>query len=104
MFAVVEIGGKQYKVTAKQQLAVDYMADQKEGSEIEIDKVLLTSKENGDSLTVGKPYTGSTIKAKVIEHIKGEKVTVFKFIAKKRHAVKNGHRQKYTVLEVGDIK
>jgi len=104
MFAVVEIAGKQYKVSPKAQIAVDLLGEQNVGDEINIDKVLLTSEEDGSNCTIGKPYTGSSIKAKVLEHIKGEKITIFKFTAKKRHSVKNGHRQKYTVLEIGDIK
>lgn len=99
MIAVVEIAGKQYKVSAKSKIQVDLL-EAKVGSEITIDKVLLKSDDNGSDCVVGQPYTGDTITAKVLEHIKGDKVTVFKFRAKKRYARTQGHRQNYTILEV----
>jgi len=103
MFAVVEIAGKQYKVSPQSKIAVDLLCDQKVGDEINIDKVLLTSEEDGANFTVGQPYTGTSIKAKIIEEIKGDKAITVKFIAKKRHNTTQGHRQKYTVLEIGSF-
>jgi len=99
MIAVVEIAGKQYKVAAKSKIQVDHL-EAKVGDQITIDKVLLKSADDGSACVVGQPYTGDTITAKVLEHIKGDKVIVFKFRPKKRYAKTQGHRQHYTILEV----
>lgn len=102
MIAVVEIAGKQYKVGPKTQVQVDLL-EASVGDQIEIDKVLLKSAENGKECNVGQPYTGDTLKAKIIEHVKGEKVRVFKMTAKKRYAKSQGHRQNYTIIKIGDF-
>jgi len=99
MIAVVEIAGKQYKVAPKSVIQVDYL-DAKVGSDVTIDKVLLKSDDDGSNCQVGQPYTGDTLTAKIVEQIKGDKVTVFKFRPKKRYARTQGHRQNYTILEV----
>lgn len=99
MIAIVEIGGKQYKVSPKSQIQVDLL-EANVGDEISIDKVLLKSEEDGTTCQVGQPYTGDVIKAKVIEEIKGDKVRVFKMKPKTRYAKTKGHRQKYSVIEV----
>ena len=100
MIAIVEIGGKQYKVAPKSQIQVDLL-EAKIGDEISIDKVLLTSEEDGTNCQVGQPYTGDVIKAKILEEIKGDKVRVFKTRPKKRFAKTIGHRQNYSVIEIG---
>ncbi len=100
MIAIVEVGGKQYKVSPSSQVQVDLL-DAAEGSEISLDKVLLKSDEDGSKCQIGQPYTGDTLTAKVIEHVKGDKVRVFKFKPKTRYAKTRGHRQNYTVLEIG---
>lgn len=103
MFAVVEIAGKQYKVTPNEQIEVDLL-DQKEGDNVKFDKVLMVA-ESEDKAVLGHPYVkGASVEAKVVEHFKGEKVIVFKFIAKKRHSKTQGHRQNYTRLEITGIK
>lgn len=102
MIAVVEIAGKQYKVAPKSQVQVDLL-EAAVGDQIEIDKVLLKSEEDGKNCTVGQPYTGETLKAKVVEHVKGEKIRVFKMKPKTRFAKTKGHRQNYTVIELGDF-
>ncbi len=99
MIAVVEIAGKQYKVAPQSKIQVDLL-EAEVGNSITIDKVLLKSADDGSNCIVGQPYTGDSLKAKVLEHIKGDKVTVFKFRAKKRYAKTQGHRQNYTILEV----
>lgn len=99
MIAVVEIAGKQYKVSPQSKIQVDLL-EAKIGDAVKIDKVLLKSDDNGGNCQVGQPYTGDTLTAKVLEHIKGDKVTVFKFRPKKRYAKTQGHRQNYTILEV----
>ncbi|MCC6643875.1 50S ribosomal protein L21 [Candidatus Peregrinibacteria bacterium] len=102
MFAVVEIAGKQYKVAPKAQVMVDLL-ETKEGESITIDKVLLKSEDNGSNCQVGQPYTGDSLSAKVIEHVKGDKVRVFKFKPKTRFAKTRGHRQNYTVIELAEF-
>ena len=102
MIAVVEIGGKQYKVAPKTQVQVDLL-EASVGDQIDIDKVLLKSEEDGKDCIIGQPYTSDTIKAKIIEHVKGDKVRVFKMTAKKRYAKTIGHRQKYTIIEIAEF-
>jgi large subunit ribosomal protein L21 len=103
MFAVVEISGKQYKVTPNSEVLVDLL-NEEVGKDIQLDKVLLTSAEDGSNCQVGQPYTGSTITAKVVENVQGDKIRIFKFRPKKRYARTQGHRQDYTVLQIGEIK
>jgi len=102
MIAVVEIAGKQYKVAPKTQVQVDLL-DGKAGDEITIDKVLLKSDDDGKTCQIGQPYTGDTLKAKIIEQVKGEKIRVFKFRPKTRFAKTKGHRQKYSILEIAEF-
>ena len=102
MFAVIEIAGKQYKVAPKSQIQVDLL-EANVGDDVTIDKVLLKSADDGKDCQVGQPYTGDTFTAKVIEHVKGDKVRVFKFRPKKRYARTQGHRQNYTVIELSDF-
>ena len=99
MIAVVEIAGKQYKIAPQSQIQVDLL-EANVGDEITIDKVLLKSAANGEDCQIGQPYTGDTFKAKILEHVKGDKVRVFKFRPKKRYARTQGHRQNYTILEI----
>jgi len=103
MFAVVEINGKQYKVTSKAIIQVEKI-EVEPGETLTFDKVLLSSEENGDNAKIGMPYLqAGSVTAKVMEHIKGEKIRIFKFIPKKRHQKTQGHRQPYTLLEIQDI-
>jgi large subunit ribosomal protein L21 len=103
MFAVVEIGGRQYKVSAKDQIQVEKL-DAEPGKTLTFDKVILIAEENGDKTQIGTPYLKSIkVEAKVVEHFKGEKIRVFKFRPKKRYQVTQGHRQNYTLLEIESI-
>lgn len=103
MFAVVEIGGKQFKVNQGDQLDVDRI-NEDEGKTVKFDTVLLYG-ESEKSAKIGTPYVeGASVEAKVIEHAKGDKIRVFKFIAKKRHHKTYGHRQPLTKLEIVSIK
>ncbi len=102
MFAIIETGGKQYKVAEgeffRAELLSDYQADQ----EIEIDKVLAVY--DGEMLTAGKPYVeNAKVTCKVIEHGKAKKVIVFHYKPKKNIRKKNGHRQPFTKLQVVSI-
>ena len=100
MKAVVKIGGSQYIVTEKETLLVDLLP---EGTkELTLDAMLLI---DGDKTTVGTPLVkGVSIKATVIEElVKGDKLRVIRYKAKKRVHTETGHRQKYTRIEIGKI-
>eukprot|EP00746_Dinoflagellata_sp_MGD_P106010 gnl/MRDRNA2_/MRDRNA2_442080_c0_seq1.p1 gnl/MRDRNA2_/MRDRNA2_442080_c0~~gnl/MRDRNA2_/MRDRNA2_442080_c0_seq1.p1 ORF type:complete len:113 (-),score=13.16 gnl/MRDRNA2_/MRDRNA2_442080_c0_seq1:22-333(-) len=102
MFAIVEIAGQQFKVESDQEIFV-HRLDAKEGDKLNFDKVLLTSK--GDTVNVGTPIVkGAQVKATVIEHVKGDKVVVFKKKRRKGYRVKNGHRQSFSKIKVNSIK
>lgn len=103
MFAVVEIGGRQYKVAPKETIEVELLHEEP-GKTVKFNKVLLVA-ESEAKAKIGQPYVeGASVSAKVVEHFKGEKIRVFKFIPKKRHSKAQGHRQNYTKLEITDIK
>ena len=98
MYAIVEIAGQQFKVEKDQQIFV-HRLEATEGSKINFDKVLLT--DDSGKVNVGAPVIkGAQITAKVIEHLKGDKVIVFKKKRRKGYKVKNGHRQYLTKLEI----
>lgn len=101
MFAVVEIAGKQYRVSPGDRIAVERL-DAEPGSEISLDSVLLTS--NDDGVTVGTPVVaGASVHAQVVREEKDSKVLVLKYKRKNRYRHLSGHRQTHTVLEIGDI-
>jgi large subunit ribosomal protein L21 len=99
MYAIVEVGGRQYRVSPGEKFLVEKLAHVA-GSSIEL-PVLLLSDETG--VTVGKPYVdGKALSVKVIGNEKGEKLVAFKYQPKKRYRKKTGHRQTYTILQVAD--
>ena len=101
MYAVVEIQGSQFKVEKNQKLFVNRI-DAKEGSKISFDNVLLL--DDGKKVQVGKPnLAGTSIEAKVVAHIKDDKVIVFKKKRRKGYRVKNGHRQPITEIIIQGI-
>jgi large subunit ribosomal protein L21 len=101
MYAVVEINGKQYRAEQGAVLRVDRLEAEK-GAALSMDKVLLVS---GDKVTVGSPYVpGAAVKVVVQEEIKGDKVVVFKYKPKKDYRRTKGHRERYTLLKVEEIK
>ncbi len=101
MYAVVEINGKQYRAEKGDVLKVDRIEAEK-GAALSMDKVLLVS---GDKVTVGSPYVqGAAVKAVVQDEIKGDKVVVFKYKPKKDYRRTKGHRQRYTLLKIEEIK
>jgi large subunit ribosomal protein L21 len=101
MFAIVEIAGQQFKVEKDQTLYV-HRLPQEEGASIELKNVLLTS-SNG-KVSVGAPLiSGALVKAKVLSHLKGDKVIVFKKKRRKGYRKKNGHRQSFTKIQVESI-
>jgi large subunit ribosomal protein L21 len=101
MYAVIETGGKQYRVSAGETIFVEKL-DVNEGDEVVFDKVLLVSKD-GKTL-VGKPYLeGAKVVAKAVKQGKHKKIMVFKYKAKKNYKKKKGHRQPYTKLVIESI-
>jgi len=100
MYALVEFKGKQYKAEKGALLKVD-LIDAAPGTAINIDTVLMVS---GDSVKVGAPYvSGAKVSATVESHEKDDKVIVFKYKPKKDYRRKQGHRQKYSIIKIGDI-
>ena len=101
MYAVIATGGKQYRVTEGETLKVEKL-DAEEGSEIELDQVLMVA--DGDNIQVGTPVLESgKVKAKVKSHGRGKKVEIIKFRRRKHHRKQMGHRQSYTEIEVTGI-
>lgn len=101
IYAIVETGGKQYKVSPGQTIDVERLPAE-EGSTIELERVLLVA--DGDRVTVGKPtIEGAKVVAEVIGEGKGEKVIVFKYKPKVHYRRKTGHRQIYTRLAIKEI-
>jgi large subunit ribosomal protein L21 len=102
MYAVVELGGKQFRVSEKDTLIVPTM-DAQVGDKVTVDRVLLVDK-NG-KVTVGTPHVeGASVEVKVLDHVKGEKLTVFKKRRRKGYRVSRGHRQGYTQVSVEKVK
>ena len=101
MYAVVQTGGKQYRVTEGATLRVEKIkAD--EGASVELDKVLMVGE--GDSVKIGAPYVeGGKVTATVKSHGRGKKVNILKFKRRKHHMKRQGHRQWYTELEITGI-
>ena len=101
MYAIVEIGGKQFRVEQDVQIKVPRL-DLEEGSQAEFDRVLLVRKDDG--LVIGTPVVeGARVKATVIEHGRDRKVVVFKKKRRKGYKVKRGHRQPHTILKIEEI-
>jgi large subunit ribosomal protein L21 len=101
MYAVIETGGKQYRVQQGDVVYVEKL-DVEEGSNINFDKVLLVSNE-GD-LKAGKPYVdGAKVEATVLEQGKNKKIIVYKMKPKKNYRKKQGHRQPYTKVKIENI-
>ena len=101
MFAIVEIAGQQFKVAKDQKVFVHRLATE-EGKKVSFDNVLMLS--DGNKVTVGAPaIDGAQVGAKVIKHLKGDKVIVFKKKRRKGYRVKNGHRQALTEIVIESI-
>ena len=101
MYAIVEIAGQQFKVEKDQQVYV-HRLENKEGSKVEFDSVLLI--DNDGKIKVGAPaISGAKVTAKVVSHLKGDKVVVFKKKRRKGYRVKNGHRQALTEILIQKI-
>ena len=101
MYAIVEIAGHQFKVEKDQKVFVNRLATE-EGKKVAFDNVLLISDDN--NVTVGAPaIDGAQVSAKVVKHLKGDKVIVFKKKRRKGYRVKNGHRQALSEIVIENI-
>jgi len=101
MYAIMQTGGKQYKVQAGDVIYIEKIANEV-GSNVEFDQVLAVS---GEKMTVGNPIVkGAKVCGTVLSQGKAKKVIVFKYKAKKNERKKNGHRQEYTKVQIDEIK
>jgi len=101
MYAIIETGGKQYKVQEGDVLFIEKL-NAGEGENVTFDRVLAVSK--GEGLVTGTPVVaGATVTATVESHVKGKKITVFKYKPKKNYHKKQGHRQPYTKVTIEKI-
>jgi large subunit ribosomal protein L21 len=101
MYAVIQTGGKQYRVAPGDTIEVETLAGDV-GSEVELDSVLAVSTDDG-AMLAGSDLTGAKVKATITGHGRGDKVKVFKFKRKKQYKRTIGHRQNYTRLQVNEI-
>ena len=102
MFAIIETGGKQYRVEEGLEINVDLLKAEA-GDKLNIDSVLLV--EKGGDTKIGAPYVdGANVECEVLGHIRGEKIVVFHKLSKKDARKTQGHRQDYTQLKVKAIK
>jgi large subunit ribosomal protein L21 len=101
MYAVIETGGKQYRVEVGTELQVELL-DVEPGKTITLERVLLVA--DGDAATIGRPLVADAeVSAEVVRQMRGEKLISFKYRPKARSRVKKGHRQELTVLRISDI-
>lgn len=102
MYAVIQNGGKQYRVEAGQTIDVELLPAAP-GESVTLDRVILLA--DGDSITVGQPVIeGASVTATVVQHGQKKKVLIFKMRPKQRYRVKRGFRQQYTRLHIDEIK
>ncbi len=100
MYAVIETGGKQYRVTPGEQVEVETLTGEV-GSEVELGRVLAVV--DGDSVSAGSAVEATRVKATITAHGRGDKVIVFKFKRKKQYRRTIGHRQNFTRVQVNEI-
>jgi large subunit ribosomal protein L21 len=103
MYAVIQTGGKQYRVEPGKTVVVEKL-DGEQGTAVVFDQVLLVSSGDGGSVSIGKPtVTGAKVTGSIVEQGRGEKLVVFKFRRRKNYVRKNGHRQDYTAVKIAEI-
>jgi large subunit ribosomal protein L21 len=101
MYAIVDIAGQQFKVEKDQKLFV-HRLDSNEGDSVKFDNVMLV--DNNGTIKVGAPtVSGASVSAKVLSHLKGDKVIVFKKKRRKGYQKSNGHRQQFTKIQIEGI-
>ena len=104
MYAVIQTGGKQYRVEPGQTVKVEKLRGDA-GAKVVFDEVLLVSSGDGGQVTVGKPLvTGAKVTGEIVEQGRGDKLVVFKFRRRKNYVRRNGHRQDYTAVKIAEIK
>ena len=101
MYAVIETGGKQYRVAPGQSIEVDTIAGDV-GAAVEFDRILAISNESNE-LVVGEALKSARVRAKIAAHGRSDKILVFKFKRKKQYKRTIGHRQNYTRVQVEEI-
>lgn len=101
MYAVIETGGKQYRVAPGQMIEVETLAGEV-GAEVEFDRVLVLSNDSNE-LTLGDALGSARVRATIAAHGRGDKIIVFKFKRKKQYKRTIGHRQNYTRVQVREI-
>jgi len=101
MFAIVDILGSQYKIEEKQKIFVPKITGDK-GGKVEFDKVLVFSADD-KNVEIGTPVLSHKIEATILDHVKDDKVTVFKKKRRKGYRVTKGHRQQYTQIQIDKI-
>ncbi len=100
MFAVIKTGGKQYKVSEGEKLLIEKL-DQPIGAEFDFEEILLVGDGGVVGAKIGTPLVeGAKVRARVLDHAKGDKKIVFKYTRKTRYKKKKGHRQPYTKVEI----
>ena len=103
MYAVIQTGGKQYRVEQGKTIAVEKLAGEA-GTQITFDQVLLVSSGDGANVTVGKPtVAGAKVSAEIVDQTRGDKLVVFKFRRRKNYVRRNGHRQDLTMVKISAI-
>ena len=100
MYAIIETGGKQYRVQEGDVLNIEKL-NVEAGETVTFDKVLVLGE--GKDIKVGAPYTGDVVTGSVVENGKGQKVIIFKYKAKKDYRKKQGHRQPYTMVKIESL-
>ena len=101
MYAVIQTGGKQYRVKSGEQIKVELLSEQV-GAAVSFDKVLMLGE--GEGVKVGTPFvSGAKVKATVVAQGRGEKVRIFKMRRRKHYQKSQGHRQGYTEVRIDEI-
>ena len=103
MYAVIQTGGKQYRVEPGKTVVVEKLTGDA-GAEVVFDQVLLVSSGDGGSVSIGKPtVAGAKVTGSIVEQGRGEKLVVLKFRRLKNYVRRNGHRQDYTAVKIAAI-
>jgi large subunit ribosomal protein L21 len=103
MYAVIQTGGKQYRVEPGKTVVVEKLPGSA-GDKVTFDEVLLVSAGDGGNVTVGKPtVAGAKVSGEIVEQGRGDKLVVFKFRLRKNYVRRNGHRQDYTAVKISAI-
>lgn len=102
MYAIIEIAGCQYRVAKDDVINVPRL-EGGEGDVVSADKMRILAVDSDGKLNLGAPYVEGSISAKIVGHDRGDKIIVFKKKRRKGYRTKNGHRQDFTRVEIGDI-